>query len=462
MKSNTKYTHRFVTRCIIEAATPLSIGTGEKDIITDQLVARDINGMPYIPGTTLAGIFRHAIDDRTANDLFGFQDSKNGMGSQIIFTSAHLVGENGTIIDGLQQDPLQSNFYEHYRNLPVRQHVRINYKGTNENTGKFDEQVIFKGSRFCFEIELLSDGKNQTQYEEVLSELFSNTLRIGGGSRSGFGEIMVVECHTAYLDLTKQKDLEKYLNKTSSLNDTSLKGVANTYVGSMTYSNIYKRYQVMLEPEDYFLIGSGFGNNDADITPVTEQIVTWDHENKGSFSDDQVLIPASSVKGCIAHRLAFHYNKLNGQFADRMEVGEFKMFTGSNNKAVNTLFGSEDSNNPKRGHVLISDIIEAPKTGIIQKKLLNHVSIDRFTGGTIDGALFTEEIIYGKNQAFELNILVHIDAFPKDDPNIEKAFNLTLKDIVTGHLPIGGGTNRGNGIFSGKVIINKGEEMRYE
>ena len=57
----TKYTHRFLARLVIEAKTPLAIGSGEKDIISDALVATDVNGLPYIPGTAIAGVVRSLL-----------------------------------------------------------------------------------------------------------------------------------------------------------------------------------------------------------------------------------------------------------------------------------------------------------------------------------------------------------------------------------------------------------------
>ena len=53
---STKYSHRFLARIIIEAKTPLAVGSGNKDVITDALVAKDVNGMPYIPAIEVAGI----------------------------------------------------------------------------------------------------------------------------------------------------------------------------------------------------------------------------------------------------------------------------------------------------------------------------------------------------------------------------------------------------------------------
>jgi len=50
MKEN-KFKHRYLARIIFQATTPLAVGSGEKDIMTDALVATDVNGLPYIPGT---------------------------------------------------------------------------------------------------------------------------------------------------------------------------------------------------------------------------------------------------------------------------------------------------------------------------------------------------------------------------------------------------------------------------
>ena len=59
----TKYKFRHLARVIIEAKTPIAVGSGEKDVITDALVATDVNGLPYIPGTALAGVVRSMIGE---------------------------------------------------------------------------------------------------------------------------------------------------------------------------------------------------------------------------------------------------------------------------------------------------------------------------------------------------------------------------------------------------------------
>ena len=188
------YNKCLIARMVIETETPLAIGSGEKDIMTDKLVVKDVNGMPYIPGSSLAGVLRHSIKDFNRPDsIFGFQKGNKGKGSRILFTDGVMLGEDGIALDGLQQIP-NTAFYERYSNLPIRQHVRMNESGTAEDKGKFDEQVVFKGTRFVFEMELVytslenaEEPEDEKTFNAILKNLCFKTLRFGSGTRNGFG-----------------------------------------------------------------------------------------------------------------------------------------------------------------------------------------------------------------------------------------------------------------------------------
>lgn len=462
---DTKYTHRYLARFIIEAKTPLAIGSGAKNMLTDQIVSTDVNGLPYIPGTSIAGVVRHSLGEKIASQFFGSHGNKSndgGKGSEIIFTSAQLINEKGIVLEGLLSSDNNTPFLKHYKSLPVRQHVRINLSGTAVDAGKFDEQVVFKGSRFCFEAEMVSDGSNADLFEKALSEICAQNFRLGGGTRSGFGEIEVISCKISKLDLRKSHDLKIYLRKSSSLSDTSFwENYSDEQVA--TQDNAWQTYNIQLKADDFFLFGSGFGDEDADMTPVSEKQIVW-KDGIATFVEKNILIPASSVKGAISHRVAFHYNKLKGVYADQIELNsETEQHTGSKNKAVRELFGSEDPDTPLRGNVLFSDVIQQPINREAPEKILNHVSIDRFTGGACEGALFTEKATNGTGQLYSLKINVLNRLFEEESQKeVILALHLALRDLTNGMLPLGGGTNRGNGCFSGTITFNNGEELYYE
>ncbi|MDR1371262.1 MAG: RAMP superfamily CRISPR-associated protein [Dysgonamonadaceae bacterium] len=481
-----KYTHRLIARIVIKAETPLAVSSGEKDVVTDALIVRDMNGLPYIPGTAIAGVIRHALGEEKSKTFFGYSAEddidKSGKGSEIIFSSAYLVDKDRQVAEGLISDESKSDYLKFFDELPVRQHVAIDGKGVNKQTGKFDEEVVYKGTHFCFEIEMLSDGSNEADFEAVLNELASDTFRIGSGTRKGFGRISIVECKKAILDLTDEVKRKEYLNKTSSLNDETFWADKPDLTPTIKDDDWIK-YELRLKPDDFFLFGSGFGDGDADMTPVSETSIKWNFE-KGEapeFQHKYILIPATSVKGAISHRVTFYYNKLNG-YTIKESNGKYETDinakVGVKNNAIKALFGYtlENENESKRGNVIFSDLIEDEyKTDKTQLKLLNHVAIDRFTGGAMDGALFSEKTVYGGGQEYKLEILVNKNAF-KVEPNdrngqarsqddidkesddkkkIKQALESAFNDITTGMLPLGGGVNRGHGCFSGSLTIKE-------
>ena len=450
--TTTRYTHRHIVRLTVEAATPLAVGTGKgSDILTDAPVAKDVNGLPYIPATSIAGVLRHAmgyVDNKTDGNPFGYIDGADnddsGHGSDIIFTDAVMVGKNGKALDGIQDIDWNDEFYRYFQDLPVRQHVRIDHKGTAENNGKFDNEVVYKGTRFVFEIELMSDKDDKEHIEKAIGHLRYSTLRIGGGTRKGYGKLSIVDCRQASLNLSNPEDLEKYLNKSSSLAEDWAGFTKISVIESLDYSK-WTHYQLKLKPLDFFMFGSGMGDSDADNVYVSELVVS---QGESIDNNKHVLIPGSSVKGAIAHRTAYHYNKIKGNFAGKQNPKEI---TGSNNEAVAAIFGEKKSDNTfTRGRLLIDDVIKGqaePKS-----KPFFHNKIDQFTGGTMDGALFQEKVIYDKDTEYTFDIYVENSALADDD--IKKAFVQSLRDICTGLLPLGGITNRGNGIFTGTATEN--------
>lgn len=450
--NNSLYQYRNIARIIVEASSALAVGTGDSDIFTDAPVARDVNGLPYIPATSIAGVVRHALGIKDGEpSIFGYHDREGGKGSQVIFTDAVMVGAEGNAIDGLAAIDWKNEFYAAYRQLPIRQHVRINGSGTAENGGKFDNEVVYKGTRFVFEMEIYSKENRQDEFSQILNVLSDETLRFGGGTRKGYGKLQVIECQTATLDLTIDQDLHDYIAKSSSLAGDWKRFVSLDCLPQQMRADGWTRYELQLQPSDFFLFGSGMGDDDADNTPMTESVVKWNGMTP-TIVDEQVLIPASAVKGALAHRTAYHYNRLNHLFvenADSEEADiETKATTGNNNPVVAAIFGTIQDGKTIPGSLYMTDVIE----GKGSPKVFYHNRIDAFTGGTIDGALFQEKSIYGNGQTYTFEIGVADKAF-KDD-SYREAFERSLQDICEGLLPLGGTVNRGNGTFIGQCTKN--------
>lgn len=450
--ADTLYTYRYLARVVLEAETPLAVGSGDDSIITDALVATDVNGLPYIPGTGIAGVVRAMIGQDKANAFFGFgnRNDDKGEGSRIIFSEAKMLNSEGEVMDGLlDAKALSDDLIQYYFTLPIRQHVRINAKGTTDQGGKFDEQVVYAGTRFCFEMEMVGNGNDYNLFEMALTQVHDQAFRLGGGTRNGFGKMSVVKAETKVrkLNLAVENELAEYLGKPSALNSDYWRTHGESFTPGV-FSPRWTTYPLELMPVSFFHVGSGFGDEDVDMTPVKAQRVDW-NSGKGVMQSNLVLIPATSIKGALAHRTAFHWNRLKHCYAGGPDT-----LTGDDNPAVRLLFGFENQHTrtQRRGNVMISDIIASPASD----KVIYHVKIDRFTGGASKGALFSEKSTYGAGNTYRTTISI---ASKEECCSTEEerdiygtavdSFWCAVDDLCNGRLALGGATSKGNGIFKG-------------
>ena len=426
----------FIAHIIFEAKTALKIGSKNADFLQDSPIQKDWNGLPMILGTSLTGVLRKEFEDEIAKNIFGTGD----LGSKTIISNALILNEKKEVTESLLLDSKKSDFLQKFIVLPIREHNAMNDKGVTIKNAKFDEEVIYKGTRFKFSIEMLNENEDdKNNFFQLLDLLSKDSFRIGAGSSKGFGQIKVIEI--TYDEFAVNSD--EYIELSSSLNTK----LSETHKIKEFDDEKYIKYKLILTPDDFFMFGSGFGDDEADMTPVFEDIVDYE---KQDLIKQKVLIPASSVKGAISHRTTYHYNLINKNFIK--ENGENKA------EVVETIFGSKKDKEKDsfKGNILISDVY-LDKTSSKDTKVFDHVSIDRFTGGAIDSALFQEKTIASK-ETFTLEILINkekVEVKENDEGKIAlEAFEKALKDITTGMLSLGGATTKGHGIFSGKVLKN--------
>ncbi len=403
---------KYIAHITIEADTPLKVGSAASDFVLDSPIQRDWNALPMILGTSITGVLRKDFGENE-NEIFGSEK-----GSKVIFSNALLVDENNNVHEDLLLN--KSSFLGLFDALPVREHTAITEKGVAKNHSKFDEEVVYKGSRFKFSIEMMND---EDAFNKLLSMLQSPSFRLGGGSTKGFGKFKVIQIAN-----TKVTNSNELMNYSSSLNSLTSKDVSSEKEKAYKHTS----YSLTLKPDDFFMFGSGFGDDDADQIPVVEKVIDY---AKKALSENHILIPGSSLKGAIAHRAAYHYNLQNNFFIGNEEA----------KLVIDKLFGNAKNSKKdiagSKGKVLFSDVYKVDKN---ETKVFDHVAIDRFTGGGIDGALFQEKTT-AQSDVWEIEILLENGV----EEVYVNAFEATLNDICNGMLPLGGATTKGHGVFSG-------------
>ena len=441
---------RYIARFTIEAKTPFLIGSGSMDLFSDAVFVSDANGLPALPGSSLAGVLRHAFSKRYPgrdDRYFGFPGNNKvkGQGSRLTFSWGCIHDSRGVPVEGLvDQDRLSDPVLANARHSRIRDHVRISHRGSAVDKGKFDERCVAAGHRFTFEVMLEGSDADKADWQCLLGFIAGGAFRVGGKTRRGYGAFRVLSVKERAFDLLKRDGFEAFslhpVSLAAAMQGTEQKDSLSAGVEGRAVVSAALR----LRPEGFWMIGGGAGP-DADMHPVKETRIRWENDT-GAVSGDEVLIPGTAVKGALAHRVAYHYNAAAGVFADELAaVKELEVHSGSENKGVKELFGyskdkETDDDEGRKGCVIIDDQFVVGQ----QQKIVNHVAIDRFTGGAIPGALFAEKPIYG-GDGFELEISV--ENAGSISPQARRALAAAINDLAEGRLALGSGAGRGNGFF---------------
>ncbi len=443
----------------IELESAFIVGAADSDNLFDAVFVTDANGLPTIPGESLAGVVRHALSvtgnpetDEVCKEVFGFQEGSDGAASRVRFSFAHVHDESDRPVPfrgAKTQDKVLSTLQAGVG----RDHVRIGKHGTAEHQGKFDQLIIPAGARFTFEIALSREsGKSITDLLEILAR---PEVRIGGKTRSGLGRFKVVRAASAEFDLSKREDLKRL-------------GKLRVALEKAVHSDLLKALRIpqargdkkslhgtlKLKPIGTWMIGGGMPTGREpergregpwDRVPLSETKIVWTQGKQGEYGkvleekNAPYLLPASSVKGALRHRTSFHARRLSGRWFGECE---HQNFTAEEELLFGAVRG-KDAGEP--GRVYLSDIYLDPNTPL---QSLQHVSLDRFTQGPMDHLLY-DELVLGQ---CELAIDVTIDDSyleGQDGERAKQALQAALDDLCQGRLALGAG--RGHGRFTGTI-----------
>ena len=463
-----KFPYRYIARITLEATTPLAVGSDTFREDLDSPVAKDFNNLPYIPGTALAGWLRHKMEKFNPEilpyfgDEPGRQEDEETRGSNLIFSDALLMGKDGKVVQQIK-DLSDDDFFSRFYDLPVRQHVAIDYRGTAKEGNLFDREVVYKGSRFKFEIALELENPDDEAWKRILQAFAENDLHLGGGEFDGFGELKIVEIQEARFDL--QKELDDFLKITVDLNNDE--GLKPAEIPEFSSPIFIEDEYMLTGMESFHHFGAGYGDMEVDHINYKEEIIVWEN-GKPNFKE-MFVMPGTSIKGALAHRVAYHYNKEQGNTVEKILEDYFnrplpeekealenelsflnniikerdfeKMaedYLYENNPAVADLFGTAKNSKTGKGRsgkVIIKDTF---LDGNMKEHIFYHNKIDRFTGGTVAGALYSEKVLHIHKTRLHLKIKKETDK-----TYLRKALN----DLLNGTLPVGGMVNKGHGIF---------------
>ena len=395
--------------------SPLSIGNGKNEK-TDQDIVLNSRGIPYIPGSAVAGVFRDAckkvMGDEWTQRYFGsIRDNGNDNGNESITESQFRVYDAC----------IQSEEYFVSR----RDGVALDDYKYGIPGAKFDREILESGIIFRTFIERdmdTNESEEKDAFNKLAEVLYNIPIFFGSKISRGYGRVGNFKIFKKEFSFdTKQGsgwlDFDMY-----------------TYDWLKKSSEISKSDKVFLENKKITLelaLQGGISvrqytteiKEDVEQVPDMKQLIVRQKNETGKLEEVPV-IPGTTWAGAIGHRMKLFYPNLSKYFGKGGEDGKIR----------SKIFFSESQ----------------LKNSV--SKVISRNAIDRFTGSTVDGALFTEQIYYGGTTVLE----IYFDLYKEIDLDFIKSLAVALSDLHEGLLAIGGGTSIGRGIF--KVIkVNDSE-----
>ncbi len=472
-----------------ELKSPLLIGSGESEH-SDIDIIRDIpfegESQPMIPATSIIGVFRHLFDRLFTKEqkimLSGSNENKVDVRDALYEFFGVSDDMNDKTLKWLRYNEKKEKWNLNQSALIMRDiildqakyqvtqrdSVRIDPRtGTAMEHAKFDYEIVEppkerkdgKEAPVTMTFEINLRNKIEADYNKLfktfvgyfLQEIDGGHIRFGAKTNKGFGRLKLIpgSIRIEQLNLETADDLKKWLTnrifqvepeeKASNVVDiNALKGGIKLDLYTKTFT-IDAEFRI----KNSMLVRSYSTDPKApDVSHI---------QRNGHY-----ILPGTSIMGAIRHRA---WKIINTMFEDAENKKDkfYKLFgyvyTHDEYPEFPANFFKRDENGKlvikhpaRKGRVTVNEtIIENQKQSIVDQ-IQTRIKIDRFTGGTIAGALLQELALWQKDDESVININLHIKDYTDWEPAL---FMFILKDLVTGDLPIGGEKSIGRGVLIG-------------
>ena len=350
-------------------------GSGETGI-ADMCLLKDKTGKPIIPGTSIAGAARSFLA-RQRKPLVRYQKGNEGkalkrfFGGDIRQNRSQSEKSKDTMSALIIAD---SACISKCPKTSIRDGVRVVHEsGSAAKGAKFDVEVVERGTKFELLFQcIIRDGENQEDMEDLFLALLhafqQRNIRLGARTRRGYGRGKVESWEIRDLRMNNPADVMAWLRDDPwSRPESPFEAELENYSPSSDHRQ-YFRIEAEFDLRTSLLIRSSSGDPEApDMVHLQ--------------SDGEPVVPGTSFAGAFRHRATLIANTIHWA-----------------NGAVDEMFGyvyEDKGNNKQKAEARASRVwIEEQLVKNVRYQWQDRVAIDRFTGGSLDGALFNEKPVY--------------------------------------------------------------------
>ena len=389
---------------------------GDETGIADMCLLRDADGQPFIPGASIAGAARSFL----AQQSLPWEKYQKGDEGQMLKQLFGGAGEEDTMSALIVADATCKN-----SQTSIRDGVRVDTcSGSAAEGAKFDVEVVERGAEFelgleCIIREGIDDSDDSNELEELFLALLhgfkTGDIRLGARTRRGYGHGKVASWEIRDLQMNDPEDVMAWLR---------------SKVWSRPASNLMP-HPLPSDQRQYFCL-------EADFILRTSLLIRSSPSDPEApdmvhlHSAGEPVVPGTSFAGAFRHRASLIATTI-----------------GWSEGTVSEIFGSiheQEAKDPQKTLWASRVWIEEKLVKNVESRWQDRVAIDRFTGGSLQSALFNEKPIFPQESTSHLKLKLMLEE--PDDAEIGLLF-LTLRDFWNGHAALGGETSNGRGTLQG-------------
>lgn len=409
-------------RIIFKLTSPLSVGSGESNI-TDSDIILDSRGVPYIPGTALAGVYRTLFEEACANRYFG-----------VDLTESKVVVYDATI-----RDPKN-------RVITTRDMVALDEYKVSIDGAKFDFQVLEPGVEFVTYVEQNMDCmEEQYMLNEIACAWQKKKIQLGAKTGRGYGHTEVIELAECSYDLTGKEQRDAWLDFNMYGEDGwKTCDMPECLSTSVQLQEVYDAQGIEIKEKEELVIELELKQRGGiSIRQYSTNVGEEDYKQMArSDKDETPFIPGTTWAGAFRAQMG----KLDASFAKHTVLTEL-------------IFGNVKGNQSGNGQKTRITFSESELKGGRWEKFTRN-SINRFSNGTVDKALYTEKAYFDGVTTLQIGCDIS-----KLDKAIVKGLGAVISgailDLDKGYMAVGGLTSVGHGLFQVLEVSVNGKKIGY-
>lgn len=390
--------------------------TGSADGGAEEVLIHPVEDEPFLQASSLSGVFRAYYKQSFGAEyeklMFGTPDDAVQKESRIRFTDGRF--EMKTV------------------KMELRPRVKINpvsgtvdaaeAKGTDQKSGqKFELEYVAAGAEMTFTVYVLdgTDADHQ-RFLQCMADIHAGNVQFGGQKSNGCGYFTVKEIRYSHFDLLKNADRMKWMKE----DGTDSADAIRILPAKLPKASLPRAYDLKI-----------YGKTEGELLVKSIAVTDCGKDAPDAMNiqngKNEYIVPGSSLKGVIRNRMDMIRKYLN-----------------LDDNIVDAIFGkAAESGVGNKGIVYFYDAVVGSQEVNDLAEIRRRIHIDKFTGGVMNSALFSEKNVSG-------DVVFHASV---DDNELADSacalMVLAFRDMAAGQVTIGSGYSVGKGFIHVKRIV---------